>query len=445
MENNIIALMVKLATHALVVATAAWLLVPPTEGAALGAGKEVMSTFLGASPITNCMPKPKATFLCVDRETYCTSINTSTIDHPELYCESDQKWYYDPTKACSCMVMCVDMIAQGGACKPSYSSNYPPALCDVGLSCLSVEGTQEYTCQLDPSHPCPKGVIDFQAAQQSGTKGPAMLEPLCDFEGGFAPRQCSPSSTCYCTDEDGNRLFGEDIYTNKEDMDCECARHWSKNGEIEMGLTQGLRCLPNGNIDPLQCVEGAMIAEGVRGEGFCYCYQTSPSAITDGPYAWNMLTLLSCYDPKYHSSNYTNICNQALENFNRVNPHYYDGIVIGGGRAPVCDLDGYYRPVQPTDHGTFYCSDKTGQQIEDFAFTSKEQSESKCHCATRRHLLSAADDASVVSLPVCCADGSYQGLQTRGLFAYCVDANGNQDGDAVAVTDAAALSCKKCV
>ena len=44
-------------------------------------------------------------------------------------------------------------------------------------------------------------------------------------------------------------------------------------------------------------------------------------------------------------------------------------------------------------------------------------------------------------IPQCCPNGNYAPYQTRGMYAYCVDVNGNQDGEAVPITDVESLWC----
>lgn len=44
-----------------------------------------------------------------------------------------------------------------------------------------------------------------------------------------------------------------------------------------------MRCLPNGNFDPLQCFDG-----------ICFCYDGVTNSFTSGPFASLMLTDMSC-------------------------------------------------------------------------------------------------------------------------------------------------------
>jgi len=376
-------------------------------------------------PISNCRPKGSESILCENRERLCKDLGYNFTYSPELVCGADRSWYYDPEVPCQCKVMCINLIPRDGDCAINMR-DYPAALCAPGLDCLKKGEDEAYTCRPNPDKDCVGRQLEYEEAVEGGWGGPALMEPACDGAGQWAAQQCSAQATCYCVAKDGSRLFGEDIYTRGEGMDCQCAEHWARNDELS--LPSGLRCLPNGNFDPLQC-----------NEDFCYCMDASKPSVTQGPYPHASILSLECFNSSYHSFNYSNPCEVALQGFTDPTGGLEEGaLVVGVGKEPQCSPDGFYGAVQPATKDGYFCSDRFGDQIEDFEFSKKD--DSQCYCATRLHLLSSAGLTS--ALPQCCSDGSYQQPQEHGLYAYCVDEYGNQDGDVTTITEAGSLQCQ---
>jgi len=378
-------------------------------------------------PIGNCRPSASDTVLCNDRGRLCADLGYNFTYAPELSCGLQQEWYFNPNVPCQCEVLCVDLIPAGGVCAINMA-DYPTALCEPGLDCLMTEDAGDgYTCQRNPEKDCVGRLISYEEAVEGGQAGPALMQPSCDGAGQWAGVQCSAQATCYCTNEDGSRLFGEDVYTRGDLMDCKCSLLWSRNAALE--LPGGPRCLPNGGFDPLQCTPD-----------FCYCLDPASETVVQGPYVQSMITHLECYNATYHSANYTNPCDVALAGYTGPSGGEDEGLlVVGVGKEPLCGPDGFYSAVQPDQtRGGYFCSDRFGRKIEDFSFT--RLGDSDCHCATRLHLLTSAGLTS--ALPQCCPDGSYQQPQTHGLYAYCVDESGNQEGDVTTVTQARQLECR---
>merc|ERR1712096_281896 len=204
------------------------------------------------------------------------------------------------------------------------------------------------------------------------------------------------------------------LYADRNSTFCDCARHWNQNEKLGLTAT-GLRCLDNGNVDPLQCPDY-----------FCYCFEMYPfPQLVAGPVDTMMMWSLPCYNSSIHTEDHTTLCEANRDDFHRANAPYDNGIVLGGSKAPVCGPDGMYSAVQPREEGGFFCSDRDGRPIEDFSFGDQDQSQ--CYCATRWYLMTSEG----LTPPSCCADGRYRQRQTGGGFAYCVDGNGNQVGDAL--------------
>lgn len=381
-------------------------------------------------PIGNCKIDPDETdwtytTLCSDRERICEALDLEVVYDLDSYCEDGQLALWHPNYQCNCMPHCIDLLEEDEECQNTFTSSFPSTLCGVGLDCMPRSTGFGNICSRNPAKPCVNESIAYETAKDEGTLGPGLRYPECDDLGLYGGRQCSASSTCYCVDEDGNRLHGEALYTEKDEMDCECALHWKRNAD--QGLEVGFRCLANGNLDSLQC-----------NEDFCLCYNSTLGQLTQGPYAPESMILLDCYDPTYHRANYTNVCTQAYQRYLEENPETGDEIGIGSSQKPNCSHDGMYAAVQPKGL-TFYCSNPYGQQIEDFTFGRTEQPSTTCYCATRRYLLQEAGFTSF--LPACCPNGNYQPYQTRGVYAYCVDINGDQQGETVSLTAVHLLPC----
>ncbi|KAF2352983.1 Thyroglobulin type-1 [Trinorchestia longiramus] len=412
-----------------------------------------------SDPVDNCRPKGDETILCEDREDICFDYGLSVIYDVDGYCPNGKVPYINPDYICNCDVICIDEIAEGEDCEITYPSEYPTALCGNGLDCLR-ENTG-YVCKRNDQKPCVKRIIDYESASKNGTLSPGLLYPTCNNIGQYAAVQCSTSTTCYCSDTDGNRLFGEAVYTERDGMDCQCSLHWLRNEQL--GLTEGMRCLANGNLDPLQC-----------NDEFCFCYNSTTGAISAGPFHPSQMSLLSCYDPSYHTVNYTNICTTVAQLYALQVSEDTDTITLGSecvltpsrwavsvltsarwawrsklcvwadSLKPNCSLDGYYAAVQAREGGLSYCSDPLGNMIEDFEFATAVASHVTCNCARRRYLLKQA--GLIAYLPTCCTNGNFEPIQTRGLYSYCVDLNGNQVDEAVSFIEADNLNCtiKQC-
>ncbi|XP_018025998.1 uncharacterized protein LOC108681475 [Hyalella azteca] len=371
-----------------------------------------------SDPIENCKPKGGETILCNDRTEICRKLNLAVIYDVENYCSKGEVPYFNPAFICNCDVICVGALEEGAECSMNFANDYPKDLCGNGLDCISNGRT--YTCQRNHMKPCVNRTIAYENAAADGMLSPGLLLPACSDIGKYGPVQCSTSSTCYCTDTDGNRLFGEAAYTEKDAMDCQCSLHWQRNDKL--GLTEGMRCLSNGNLDSLQC-----------NEDFCFCYNSTKKAIDQGPYHPTMMKLLDCYNESYHSPNYTNPCTVAEQLYLQQNPEDADSIAIGISLKPNCSLDGFFAAIQSHEENDFICADSNGKQIENFQFSVAEKPKMTCNCARRRHVMRQAGlDAF---LPECCPNGNFKSRQTRGLYSFCVDGNGDQVGEAKYATE----------
>nr|XP_053629467.1 saxiphilin-like [Cherax quadricarinatus] len=195
--------------------------------------------------------------------------------------------------------MCITNIEEGESCDTSSPAKYPTKLCGPGLECIAKIPYKPETavCTRNAARKCINETLQYEADQVAGTLGPGRYKPNCDEYGKYAPRQCTPGSTCYCVNENGERLFGEGSVSDQDMINCECSVYWENT--ISKGLELGMRCLPNGNFDPLQCFDN-----------HCFCYDLSTSSVQSGPFSIDMLIFMSCYNSTIHKKT-TNACQRC--------------------------------------------------------------------------------------------------------------------------------------
>ncbi|XP_068233064.1 uncharacterized protein [Palaemon carinicauda] len=357
--------------------------------------------------------------LCDDIPAICSNADIPYERDNDTICGT-QVQYLNPA-VCNCGHKCMGSIDEGEGCSTSSVMMFPEEVCGNQLECISSETSgKNAKCSLNPEHECIAFAMQYDKDMAEGTVGPGQYRANCNDDGSYAGRQCSPGSTCYCVDKNNIRLFGEEASTKFDEMDCECANYWSDTQT--KGLTEGLRCLINGNFDPLLCVDG-----------YCYCYNHAKGTI-DGPYDQSMLLNINCYDSSIHNPNYINICHQAQIDWDSRSDN--ETILIDHQRRPACDHSGHYAPVQIT--GPYaYCVNPYGDRIENFTAPLYSADDITCNCARRRYFMDTSGLGA--SKPKCCPNGEYFPYQTRGLLAYCVDRNGNQQGEAKPITDIESL------
>ncbi|XP_071524588.1 uncharacterized protein [Panulirus ornatus] len=361
--------------------------------------------------------------LCDDIEAICEENDLSYTTN-KTACRENQQQFLSPT-ICNCGTMCIDNLEEGESCNTASLVSYPSQLCGPGLECIPENHNKPETsvCTRNPARQCIGESLQYEADQDAGTLGPGRYKPRCDQYGRYSASQCSPGSTCYCVNAEGERLFGEGPITDQDKIDCQCSSYWEETKS--KGLNFGLRCLPNGNFDPLQCFDG-----------ICFCYDYATNSLTYGPFSSAMLTDIACYDPEIHNKDYINPCHKDQEKWDSQGGN--DTIIVGGTSRPICNPDGYYAAVQYLGPNAT-CTDIYGNLIESFALPIYQATNMNCNCARRRHIME--ENGLGASKPKCCDDGGYYPWQTRGLLSFCVDDNGNQYGNEVAATDITSLDC----
>ncbi|XP_058831484.1 uncharacterized protein LOC131690044 [Topomyia yanbarensis] len=325
---------------------------------------------------------------------------------------------------CSCCETCIENLKLGEDCSVGgLGSPVPTGICGPGLYCMVVKGDEHPTCQpMHESSTCYKAQKQFDQKREDGTIGHLMQRPSCDADGNFQPVVCIPGQTCYCIDEDGNRIFGEAVHTAsiQISMRCECSRLAAKaqrllNSRYPIFTS---RCDSKGSFDQLQCVDD-----------ICTCVDMhSGQPSTDRKNITRGLAGLPCFSKRLHdNTTYMRECELVkLSQLHDIREYETAGFNVLEFNSDVCQPDGWYNRIQMNDTHK-YCANKDGSVIEPFIVerSSLSASQMNCKCARARKLLMENNSLEV---PECCPNGNYKSLACRRGQCYCVDEDGNQTG-----------------
>ena len=241
--------------------------------------------------------------------------------------------------------------------------------------------------------------------------------------------------------------YGLYLTTEEYQQDLELCKQKSlqSSAYLPLSQTQGLyfkyghaRCLPNGNYDPIQCMDAH---EGL--DEICVCvlpWQEVGDHLTpNGTSAFpETITDLSCFDQTIHSQDYYRPCQKVVRNL-ELKSKIDDYEVFPAELAPICTPDGYYAKLQ-TDQEFNHCTDRLGQTMETYHSIPKNTIKGKsmnCECAQARTYLSYLKPK-----PRCCTNGNFEGMQCLSGFCYCVNEYGVQEGIEVEQSQSNTLNCK---
>ncbi|PSN37550.1 hypothetical protein C0J52_12554 [Blattella germanica] len=308
---------------------------------------------------------------------------------------------------CNCCDYCLQYLKEGDDCvsdgtgQPLYES-----ICGPGLGCDS----ETRTC-IALNTPCMTEQVKFDQSREDGTWGFTQIRPLCDARGFYHPAHCIGTSICYCVNPDGERIFGEKIYSSpsvQETMNCECSLA-ARKAELlaaEMGVhNQPIHCLEDGSYDLLQC-----------NDDMCYCLdeETKIPDMEEGPILEIniMEEKPQCFDTTVHTKGkYKRECEEKLQQMLlEIEMLKEDGITVIGQQLPDCQYDGRYNRVMVKDNETRWLMKQEG----------------------------------LTELPSCCDNGNFKQMQCRRGECYCVDCNGNQLGVDSSNCKDTADSCTEC-
>ncbi|KAF5297135.1 hypothetical protein FQA39_LY02715 [Lamprigera yunnana] len=336
---------------------------------------------------------------------------------------------------CNCCEYCLANLNEGEECAiGNPSSPTPSTICGYGLSCKLTN--ENATCQ-QMDTPCINSQLEYDKKVQSGTVGHLEVRPHCDRNGLYQPYHCIPGEICYCVSEDGNRIFGEVEFTPTPYfiLTCECSRNYNKAYDINdrnLVVAEYFRCQSNGDYDRIQCIENK-----------CFCVDADNGHLTYPKLKPVNVTSISessvpCFNNKTHlEAEYRKPCERNyLEILNKTKNYEQNNTELIGNILPNCQLDGNYGPVQETIT-TKYCSDSSGNLLEDFEVLKTDPTSvtMHCKCARVRDILKGAEK------PECCKNGNYEKIQRRRGLCRCVDENGNQIEKEVKCEEMDKLSC----
>ncbi|XP_060808625.1 uncharacterized protein LOC106129495 [Amyelois transitella] len=344
-------------------------------------------------------------------------------------------WLPSPT-LCNCCEYCL----------PFYGREQPCSLGGTGTGTNIGRCTDGYTCERheDGGSYCQRMDTECHRAQDSydqrsalGQVGVLEERPLCDGKGQYAHISCTPTQTCFCQTEHGERIFGEAPNLGAgmpEKMRCGCSMLYHKiTTTISPGVPEPVttpRCTSDGNFHPIQCVGNT-----------CYCVDIITGRFLDGAersvnLTEEPITKMVCYDRdldnypeqsegdppyKFTTSCYENIVEvsswiqQSIED--GYNMEYHNSL-------PECLPDGSSGRIALLGNGTKICVDERGQPIKDYSAApgTPEFDNMDCKCALTSHIMTSNE------LPVCCRNGNFRRIQCRRGVCWCVDAEGRQQG-----------------
>lgn len=120
------------------------------------------------------------------------------------------------------------------------------------------------------SSKCYKNQKEFDDARDNGEIGNVAPRPRCDGNGNYEPTVCIPGQTCFCVNEEGERIFGDAIESDATDieMKCECSRmvNYARGIIEQQHPIMTARCDSKGSYDVLQCMNNHCFCSDPTGD-----------------------------------------------------------------------------------------------------------------------------------------------------------------------------------
>ncbi|KAF5277455.1 hypothetical protein FQR65_LT15992 [Abscondita terminalis] len=338
---------------------------------------------------------------------------------------------------CNCCEYCVENLGRDEECSTGDPSVITPtSICGSGLSCQKALEDEVGTCQPMDS-PCVNQQVAYDQNVQLGNIGYLETKPSCAHDGSYNYFHCVPGEICFCVSEDGERIFGEVLFTPNPYffLKCACSRNYHKAKQINdrnLYPSEYFRCQPNGDYDTIQCINKK-----------CLCVDADNGHMTYPEKSMVNITQISasnlpCFNNETHmEADYYKDCESAyLDALNTTKQYQKDGFEMIGKIMPNCQLDGRYAPVQET-LTTKYCSDVSGNRLGNYELvkTNPLALTMNCNCARIRTILYGYET------PECCINGNYKPIQKRRGLCRCVDKNGVQVGKEVDCRNVDQLKC----
>ncbi|XP_032520796.2 thyroglobulin-like [Danaus plexippus] len=235
----------------------------------------------------------------------------------------------------------------------------------------------------------------------------------CLENGQYAPVQCKGDTftgRCFCSDEKGNRIFGQMWRSEAQDMKCACSRrrHEIENSEKRIST---LHCSPSGDYERLQC-----------DNGICWCADPSTGQPTAPPLPQEDMKILPCHSAGLIGENYLRRCESIVNALAGIAKDQAEhGTNFLGNPTTFCDYDGSYGPYQ-IQNGIAYCTGRDGKILGSWQVVSSSMAGMNCNCA-RDTMIYLPEKGMTVS-EVCLPNGNYRAYQNAGDVPYCVDSDG---------------------
>ncbi|CAH4032616.1 unnamed protein product [Pieris brassicae] len=333
---------------------------------------------------------------------------------------------------CNCCEFCLPLYARGNECSlGGPGDGMTIGRCGHGLTCDEVTRT----C-VRMKTKCHEAQDDYDARFARGEVGAFERRPFCDGKGKYAAFDCVPTQTCFCQSEEGERLFGEVLYTGSmQNMPCRCSRF---NDEIKKTIDKstpypvaGPRCTSDGNFNPIQCLNNT-----------CYCVNriigerigSEEINLDNEP-----ITRLSCYekqldlfpdlsegDPPYSTMS---PCYKSIEEKKTIiEDGSKNGFIMDYFNTfddLECLPDGTSGRIGIFEDGSKVCINDRSERIGDYIAypNTSEYNNMDCKCALSLSLMSSSG-----SRPICCRNGNFRQIQCYRGRCRCVDSNGRQIG-----------------
>ncbi|XP_071040483.1 uncharacterized protein [Parasteatoda tepidariorum] len=118
---------------------------------------------------------------------------------------------------CGCCHVCVEQLKEGDACKTQELSVLPRQECGEGLIC-----SQTLAKCVPVESKCTK--------ERRRARAGDVIK--CDEFGFYEPVVCKSGVLCYCVNKNGKRIFGTDVASKKELMNCNDKRSHRDDDEM---------------------------------------------------------------------------------------------------------------------------------------------------------------------------------------------------------------------
>ncbi|RVE54094.1 hypothetical protein evm_001217 [Chilo suppressalis] len=235
----------------------------------------------------------------------------------------------------------------------------------------------------------------------------------CLPDGTYGPVQCKGDTftgRCFCSNENGTRIFGQMWRADASQMTCACSR---RRAELEATEKRSvtLHCTRTGDYEPLQC-----------DNGMCWCAEPRTGQPTAGPVPEADMRQLPCYRSSLVGTQYLRQCESVVHAIATIQREQMEhGTSFLGNPVTFCDYDGSYGPFQ-IRNGIAYCTGRDGEILGSWQTVSSEMTGMNCNCA--RDTMLYFPERGMTVTENCQPNGNYVPNQNVGNVFYCVDSDG---------------------